>query len=178
MFVIEHMEPRLYKWCILEYSHISDIVGKSSLMFTNLRDSEIKKLKALGRTEKRSVNDLNFANACILDPFAEKQLSTDDKFDYYVFGGILGDMPMRKRTEEIHGSERRNLGHEQMSTDTAVAVAKHILDGGKMSELEFVDEAEVDVEDGESFILPYRYISRDGRAVLAPGLSEHMKKGF
>ncbi|MBI4148313.1 hypothetical protein HY490_03415, partial [Candidatus Woesearchaeota archaeon] len=34
-FVIEHLEPKVFQWCVLEYRHISQIVGKENLWFTN-----------------------------------------------------------------------------------------------------------------------------------------------
>ena len=35
IYVIEHLEPRIYRWCVIEYKHISKIVGKENLWFTN-----------------------------------------------------------------------------------------------------------------------------------------------
>ncbi|PIY60292.1 hypothetical protein COY95_02530 [Candidatus Woesearchaeota archaeon CG_4_10_14_0_8_um_filter_47_5] len=35
-FIIEHMEPELYPWCLLEYRHISQIVGKGQVVFTKV----------------------------------------------------------------------------------------------------------------------------------------------
>ena len=65
MFVIEHLEPKLFKWCLLEYAHISFFVGKKNLLFTNIKSAALNKF---GRVESRSVKQLRFVNACILDP--------------------------------------------------------------------------------------------------------------
>ena len=71
-FIIEHLEPRLFKWCIIEYTHISEIVGKDNLIFTNIRENDIKKLEKLGEVYTKSVKKMNFDNSCVLDPFAKK----------------------------------------------------------------------------------------------------------
>jgi len=179
MFVIEHLEPRLFRWCLIEYKHISEIVGRDQLIFANV---ESEKLRDLGQVEKQSVNDMNLQKCCVLDPFAKEELTTSDKFDYYVFGGILGDEPMQGRTEKeltLKGV-RRHIGKEQMSTDTAVYVVKHIIEGGNMSDLSFQDEIEIDIKEGESIILPFRYVVESGEPVLAPGLLDFLRtrKGF
>jgi len=175
MYVIEHMEQQLYKWCIIEYTHISEIVGRENVMFTNVKD--VEKFKGVGDVRSERVSELNLKNACVLDPFAEKALSADEKFDYYVFGGILGDEPMQKRTAELDiPAERRHLGRKQMSTDTAVYVAKHIIDGGKLSDLEFKDEIEIPIQEGESMILPYRYVMIDGQPMLPKNFVEFLKQ--
>jgi len=172
MFVIEHMEDKLYKWCRLEYAHIAKITG-NDVIFTSMK-AAIPGLKC----DKRQFTELGLKNVCVLDPFAAKMLSSDDKYDYYVFGGILGDEPMQGRSREIPGKVRRNLGTAQMSTDTAVYVAKHILDGGRMDDLKFRDEIEIEIDDGESMILPFRYVLVQGQPMLPKGLAEHLKKGF
>ena len=48
-FIIEHLEPELYDWCLIEYEHISKIVGKENLIFTNIN----KKYKNTGLLMKR-----------------------------------------------------------------------------------------------------------------------------
>ena len=69
----------------------------------------------------------------------------------------------------------RNLGKEQMSTDTAVLVTKMILDGNNLSEIEFKDTIELETNDGEEVILPYRYVMKEGKPVLPKGLFEMLK---
>ena len=174
-FVIEHMDE-ISEWCILEYTHISEIVGKENLIFTKVNSD---KLNGLGIIKKESVHNLKFENVCVLDPEAEKILSPDDKFDYFIFGGILGDFPPRKRTREINiEGERRNLGDVQMSTNTAVYVAKKISEGKKFSDLDFQDDLIIPISDGEEVILPYRFVKENGKLVLPPGYIEMAKKEF
>ena len=33
-FIIEHLEDEVWEWCILEYRHMSEFVGKENLIFT------------------------------------------------------------------------------------------------------------------------------------------------
>ena len=49
-FVIEHLESELYEWCLIEYEHISKIVGKDNLTFTNIKSEDKKKLRDYGIT--------------------------------------------------------------------------------------------------------------------------------
>jgi len=174
-YIIEHLEDEVWEWCLLEYRHISSIVGKENLIFTNVEDNKVKEL---GEVRKESVLNMNFSNCCILDMNAEKELSFDDKFDYFIFGGILGDNPPKGRTKVLNklNCEKRSLGKEQMSTDTAVLVTKMILDGKKLSEIEFKDTIELETNDGEDVILPYRYVIKDGNPILPKGLFEMLKK--
>ena len=58
MFVIEHLEPKLSKWVLIEYSHISKIIGKRNLIFTNVRKSS-EKLNKIGKTERKKISELN-----------------------------------------------------------------------------------------------------------------------
>lgn len=103
------------------------------------------------------------------------------KFNYFVFGGILGDFPPQKRTKKrLRGlkAERRNLG-KKMSTDTAVYVTKEIIKGKKPRELEFEERLVVPVKKGEEIILPFRYVLVGGKPLLPKGFKEFVKrKGF
>lgn len=178
-FIIEHLEDEVWDWCVLEYRHMSEIVGKDNLIFTNVPEKEKHKLEKLGRVETKSIRELNFKKCCLLEMISDKELVTNDKnkFDYFIFGGILGDNPPQGRTKILHGlCEMRNLGQEQMSTDTAVLVTNMILNGKKLNEIEFKDEIELDTNEGESVILPYRYVIKDGKPVLPKGLFEMLKK--
>lgn len=175
-FIIEHLEPEIYKWCILEYEHISSFVGKENLWITNVCGKELEKFAKLS---EKSVSKLNLKKACVLDPEATQELSFDDakKFDYFVFGGILGDYPPRKRTqEELNlNCERRNLGKEQMATDNAVYVAKEILNGKKLSSIEFQDGVEIEIKEGEAVQLPYKYVLVKGKPLICEALIEMLK---
>src|SRR3989344_8366191 len=141
-FVIEHLEPELYEWCLIEYGHISEIVGKGNLIFTNIKNkNDENKLKKYGTVYKKSISELKFEDICVLSQYAEETLKhkDKDKFKYLVLGGILGDNPAKRRTEGIITGlkrnkikfEERNLGSKQMPTDAAAYVSKKILDGKK-----------------------------------------------
>lgn len=180
--IIEHLEEELYPWCLLEYKHISQIVGRKNLIFTSIKPAQKTKLKLLGKVESKSVLDMNLGKTGFLDPEAKKELSPEDKFDCLVFGGILGDYPPRQRTAEWLAGRRvetRNLGKEQMATDTAVYVAKRITEGKRLNEIKFLDELHLATGKGEEVILPYRYVLEKGKPVLAKGFLQFVKKnGF
>jgi ribosome biogenesis SPOUT family RNA methylase Rps3 len=184
-YIIEHMDKRLYKWSLLEYTHLAQIVGRKKLIFSNIKTaSQQEKLKALGNIEKKSVTQLNLSKACVLDPHATKLLTPEDskKFEYFIFGGVLGDHPPRKRTEELTAQipfkvEKRNLGKKQMSTNTAVLVAKMILeDKTSFDNITFQDEISVEINEFACIDLPYRYVVKDGNPVLPQGMIEFLKK--
>ena len=68
-FIIEHLEKELYEWCLIEYQHISEIVGKNSTIFTNINKKNIKKLKKYGIVFEKSVSELKFNNLCVLSQY-------------------------------------------------------------------------------------------------------------
>jgi ribosome biogenesis SPOUT family RNA methylase Rps3 len=193
--IIEHLDEEVFPWSLIEYNHISEIVGKDNVTFTNLESKKNKEqLKNLGKTEDKSIKKTEikekFGKICLLDPKAEKLLSPEDadEFDAFLFGGVLGDHPMKGRTEKHFADmkiEKRNLGDKQMSTDTAVLVAFKILEEKKKFEdLDFIDELEIVLEqekkEGEegkkySQILPYRYLVENGKPILPKGLIEYLQ---
>src|SRR3989344_8842271 len=94
VFIIEHLEPELYEWCLIEYESISRIVGRKNLWFTNIKTGkDRRRLSKMGKTFREKVKDMNLKRICILDPFASKKLNPVEasEFDYYIFGGILGN---------------------------------------------------------------------------------------
>jgi len=181
IFVIEHLEPKMYPWCLLEYKHMSEIVGEQNLIFTNVK-SGADKLKKLGEVKEESVKELKLQRACILDPSAKKLLTPEDKkkYDYFIFGGILGDNPQRFRTKRDLTSKLKlpafHLGPKQMSTDTAVYVTKKILEGTPLEKLKFVEEIEFEDKDGCFVGLPFRYVVEKGKIITAKGLKEFVLK--
>lgn len=186
-FIIEHLEPELYEWCLIEYMHISDIVGKNNLIFTNVKDKkENSKLKKLGNVSEKSVSGLGLRGICVLSQYSKKQLTTKDKnrFRYFIFGGILGDNPARKRTNSIVKLleksrvkfEERTLGNKQMPTDSAVYVAKKILDGGKLSDFRFVDDLEIEISGNESINLKFRYVVDKNKVIISKKLVDYLRK--
>lgn len=184
-FVIEHLEPEVYGWCIIEYQFISEKVGKNNLIIANVRKKDPPKLKELGSIKKQSVAGLKLGNVCLLDSNAGKTLSSEDsgKFKYFLFGGILGDNPPKGRTKGLIRKlsqnkikfEARNLGREQMPTDTAVYAAKKILEGAKLGDLKFKEGIEIEIKGGESVILPYRYILENNKPVISGRLVDYLK---
>ena len=192
-YIIEHLEPELFEWCLIEYDHISRIVGRENLIFTNIKNKKnASKLKKFGDVSNEKFSELGYKldfdknKICILSQYAQKTLETIDKnkFEYFVFGGILGDKPAKRRTEDIIKEfkqnkirfEERNLGNAQMPTDNAVYASKKILDGAKLNELKFIDEVEIQINENESVSLPFRYIVDDNKLVISEKLVEHLRK--
>ncbi|MFH1066084.1 MAG: SAM-dependent methyltransferase [Nanoarchaeota archaeon] len=194
-YVIEHF-GKAFKWHLIEYEHISKLVGKENLIFTNVKGKK-EALSAFGETRKESiaelcehasgdpneVRNLGFPDVCILDPASDKILTPEDckRFKYLVFGGILGDYPPRERTKELltcrmKNVETRNLGKEQMPTDNAVYAAKLIAEGKRFEDIKFIDTIEIDVRKGLSVELPFRYISINGKPLVSEKLVEFLKK--
>lgn len=185
IYIIEHLEPELFEWCIIEYRHISKIVGKENLWITSIKESDADKLKGYGKIITSSVTSLNLnqSKMCILDPESSTILSPEDNksFDYFIFGGILGDSPPRKRTGPeltrfLPNAQTRNIGNKQMSTDNAVFVTKTILSGIPMEKIPFKDEIEITLKKGESTIFPYRYALVNGKPLVSPELIKYLKK--
>lgn len=181
IYVVEHLEPFLSKWVRLEYAHISAIVGKKNLLFTNIKKkADAARLVHLGKVSPKSVTKLKLKNACILDPSSKLALSRKDAhFRYLIFGGILGDAPMLGRTKKELSSKlslpARNLGRRQMSTDTAIYVAKKIISGIPFSKIRFRDKIEIAIAKHESVILPFRYALVKNKPLLPPGLVAYLK---
>ncbi|MBI2629659.1 hypothetical protein HYW76_01015 [Candidatus Pacearchaeota archaeon] len=187
IMIIEHLEPELYPWCIIEYKSISKIIGKSNLWFTNIKKEDKNKLEKYGKVSELSVKELNLKNSCILDPEAPNTLTSEEakNFSFFIFGGILGDYPPRKRTEVeltkfIRNAEKRNIGKQQFSTDNAVFVVKQILQGKNLKEMKFQNEIEIPTGKYDSVILPYLYplVKNKPRISKELVLFLKKKKGF
>jgi len=186
IYIIEHLEPELFEWCLIEYEHISETVGKENLWFTNIKSSDVKKLLKFGKVFSESVRNMDLNSACVLDPESDNTLSPTDNFEYYIFGGILGDYPPKKRTKKeltkfIVNVQTRNIGKEQMSTDNAVFTVKQIVEKGKkFNELEFIDNASIEINEFESVDLPYRYNLVDDKPFMSLKIKNYLikKKGF
>ncbi|MEM4230732.1 MAG: hypothetical protein QXF25_02555, partial [Candidatus Pacearchaeota archaeon] len=102
IYIVEHLEQTLWDWCIYEYENISKIVGRKNLWITNIKNKkERKKLERFGKAFEESVSKMSLKNICVLDPEANKTLEPKEakKFEYFIFGGILGDFPPKKRTK-------------------------------------------------------------------------------
>lgn len=181
IFVIEHLEPKLWPWCLIEYKNISKLVGKNNVWFTNIRDGK-SSLEPYGRVFGESVQDLGLADACILDPDAQETLTPHlaKKYTYFIFGGILGDEQFNWRTkQELTRFMKKlpafNLGPGQFSTDNATYVTKKIIDGTLLEKIPFQDTIEVDIKKGESVVLPYRYPLINGKPQISNELVRYLK---
>lgn len=178
-YIIEHLEERLYRWCVIEYENCSKIVGAENLIITNIPKASVGRLGRFAEVHTESISSLGLRRICVLDPKAKAALSPQDRFSFLVFGGILGDAPMRGRTQrELSkplGAETRNLGKRQMPTDNAVYVAKHIADGGHLSELRFIDRPEFRTGRGEAVTLPFRFVEVQGKPMLSGRLLRLLK---
>jgi ribosome biogenesis SPOUT family RNA methylase Rps3 len=182
IYIIEHLEEKMWEWCIIEYKHISKTVGRENLWFTNVKKGG-KELSEYGRVLKESVAELGLKNVCVLDPESEERLtpSAAKRFDCFIFGGILGDYPAKKRTKKeltsrIKGAVSFNIGKEQMSTDNAVKVVKEIYDGTPFENMQFKDEIEIRTAEGESVMFPFRYLVIGGKPFISKELVEYLRK--
>ena len=187
-YVIEHMEEGFSEWVILEYSQIIKEVGKQNLILTSLpagtTGSDIPaRLSDLGLqwTTDECVNIENGSIArdrvCLLDPAAETELDPEDagKFDYFVFGGILGSHPRIDRTgilRKKYGLAGRRLGALQMTTDTAIRTTQKIVqDQVEFTDIKFLDYPEIRYNKYESTEMPFRYIvDEEGTPILPEGM--------
>ena len=183
IFIIEHLEPELYDWCIMEYKHISKIVGKENLWFTNIKKSNANKLNKYGQVFSSSVKEMSLSKVCILDPEADETLNPNNSkdYEYFVFGGILGDYPPKKRTEQelsrfMRNAKKFDIGKEQMSTDNAVYTVKQIISGKRLSDMKFQDSVEIKVNKVMSTKLPYKYNLVNGKPLISPELINFIKK--
>lgn len=186
IFIIEHLENRLWKWCLSEYKNISKIVGKSNLRFSNVKRGN-KMLEKYGKVFKESVKEMNLKNTCILDPDSNMILKSKEarKFNFFIFGRILGNYPPRKRTKKVLSRfiphvKIRNIGKKQMATDNAVYVVNKIINGKEINELKFKDKIEIEINEIESVILPYRYVLLYGKPLISKEIIYYLKrkKGF
>lgn len=136
-------------WVRLEYAQMLKNAGKQSkVLFTSLSASSAAALpgqlaSAVGdatnvaaceatttpildllATAGPNGTPVPISKVCLLDPKAPLVLSPADgapgAFEFFLFGGILGDDPPRDRTGELRklGFETRHLGSVQMTTDT------------------------------------------------------------
>src|SRR3989344_2575675 len=184
IYIIEHLDKALYKWSFAEYKHLSKVVGKNNLWFTNIRIKDKKKLKPYGKVYNQSIKSIiiNRKKLCILDPASKNILKPIDKrkFKYFLFGGVLGDYPRRRRTKKALTNPlkttTRNLGSRQMSTDNAVYTTYKILSGTSFKELKFIDNLEIPKGKYESIILPFRYNLVDKKPFISKHVLEHLKK--
>lgn len=182
IYIVEHLEPKLWAWCLIEYKHISKIIGKERLLFTNINRKDLRKLVKYGKVFTESVQELKLVNACILDPEAPEKFTPKKaaSYKYLIFGGILGDYPPRKRTAKelsvfFPKLPKYNLGNMQMSTDNAIYVAKRIVEGVPFSKLRFRDCITARLNKIESVDFPYRYALVRKKPLISKELIKYLK---
>lgn len=142
VLTLEHMEPEttLSPWVNAEYGHMAQLLkGASQLVFTRVSThlnasfpENLRSQTTPGTTDEwLKKQGIDKSRICLLDPSAPIALSpSDSKFDLFLFGGILGDDPPRDRTKELRqlGYEGRHLDKVQMTTDTALAVTRRVIE--------------------------------------------------
>nr|GAT58464.1 predicted protein [Mycena chlorophos] len=120
---------------------------------------------------------------------AEKGLAPEDgdgEFEWFLFGGILGDDPPRDRTSELRvlGFPTRHLGPVQMTTDTALGVTKKVVhDKIPLDKIPYVDFPTICFNPKESVEMPFRYIADEKNEPILPLgmrklLHEDLNKSF
>ncbi|MEM0217833.1 MAG: SAM-dependent methyltransferase [Candidatus Nezhaarchaeales archaeon] len=180
LFVVEHLEPRLSKWVLIEYEHASLIVGKDNLAFTNVKKG-FKTLEKLGKVYRESATEL-FDNerVIVLDPKADKLLepSDFDNVESVVVGGILGDHPPRGRTfalitSKMRRARARSLGNRQFSIDGAIYMALKVAQGVKLSDIPVADSLTLKCGNLEIY-LPFSYPLVNGKPVICPKLIDYL----
>ncbi|KAF8452742.1 SAM-dependent RNA methyltransferase [Boletus edulis BED1] len=211
-YVIEHMEEdeatpsSLPPWVELEYTHMKMLAGASArVLFTNLSQRSCaslrEKLASLsGPVASHGVytqsilemlknQEISLSQVCLLDPKAERKLEPEDglEFEWFIFGGILGDDPPRDRTSQLRqlGFPTRHLGPVQMTTDTALGVTKRVIhDKVSLEEIPYVTFPTIKFNARESVEMPFKYIADrpGGEPLLPPGMKEllyeDLNKGF
>ena len=200
-YIIEHMEEGFSEWVILEYSQILREVGAENLILSSLPESTTEKdipqrLLKLGlrwtTKDLKGINEdfkdlelLKDGRVCLLDPRATIDLQPEDatKFDYFVFGGILGDHPPRDRTKELKTAYpnlliSRRLGDKQMTTDTAIRTTQLIIkDRIAFEDIKFIDYPEFRFNKNEATEMPFRYVlDKEGKPILPEGMLVLIKK--
>lgn len=183
MLVIEHCEPALSEWLILEYKHSAKIWPRK-ITFTRVNDKKTANaLKKIGEVEEQKAKDLLHGKKCIvLDPQSKKTLTTRDfsNYDAVIVGGILGYEKPIGRTKELitdkSGFETRNIGNIQLTIDGAVFVANAIALGLKLKDIEITKEIEIVHDSVHSTILPFGYPIINDTPVITPGLVEYLNR--
>jgi ribosome biogenesis SPOUT family RNA methylase Rps3 len=183
VLAIEHCEPKLSKWLLLEYTHAAKLWG-THLVFTRVKDKKTAHtLQKFGRTEHHKAKDVFSNKRClILDPQAKKPLSPTDctTHDVIIIGGLLGYEKPHGRTKTMITNETsfdtRHLGKLQLSIDGAVFVTKAICLGMNLNDIEIASEIEIIHDTVHSTILPFGYPIIENIPVITPGLVKYLTR--
>ena len=102
-YIIEHMDDELWEWSVIEYRHAAEHIGADNLIVTNVKQAEHDKLSGCCEVKTERAASLGLQKVCVLDPAAEQTLEPGDaeRFDYLVFGGILGNEKPEGRTKGL-----------------------------------------------------------------------------
>ncbi|KAF5310312.1 hypothetical protein D9611_012033 [Ephemerocybe angulata] len=202
-YVIEHMEDdeetskAIPPWVELEYAHMRILAGPDAeVHFTHLSKASSTSLNTIFSSDENSEGKakatchsqglvdmmkergIPIEKVCLLDPKAEKVLAPEDgdgEFEWFLFGGILGDDPPRDRTGELRvlGFPNRHLGPVQMTTDTALGVTKLVVqDKIPLNKIPYVNQPTITFNAKESVEMPFRYIADGSEPRLPPGMRE------
>ncbi|KAL0942626.1 Protein arginine N-methyltransferase SFM1 [Colletotrichum truncatum] len=190
-YIVEHLDPELGPWSELEYIAIAKETHAaggtfllSSLPAAFVVPDKLKEVPAL-KAENRGVEELyaqDKSRVCLLDPSAASDLSPEDgeKFDAFLFGGILGDDPPRDRTSELRkkGFEGRRLGPTQMTTDTAVRVTRIVVEEKiPLDKIPYAEYPELKFNEHESTQMPFKYVKdKDGNPIMPEGMVDLIRK--
>ncbi len=183
IFVIEHLEPEIGKWLIMEYRHASKIVGENRLVFTNVKKkTHAIKLSKFGSVKPESFSELfRPEEIIILDMKASKPLRVQDFAckKAVVVGGILGDHPPKGRTfrlitSRVPEAAARNLGKFQFGIDGAVYMAKCVSEGTPLSEIPIKRRLTIKAGETHFIILPYAFPVRGGKTIISQELVDYL----
>jgi ribosome biogenesis SPOUT family RNA methylase Rps3 len=185
--IIENCEERLSDWLLAEYRHCSEIWP--GLLFTGIRRKKDRKLlEDIGEVSELDSFEYTGGSGCIiLDHMAQDELTEKEmrRYPYLIVGGILGyDRPLGRTakliTSKFDASRNitRNMGRIQMTIDSAVFVARAILLGASVAEIEVSREVEIKWDDVHTTHLPYGYPIVDDKLILTPGIIDVLRKGW
>ncbi|KAF9355203.1 hypothetical protein BGX26_006853 [Mortierella sp. AD094] len=161
----------MHDWCKLEYEHMISVCGPDHVYFTALTPSTLAGMpETLSKAHCHTEDILTMGDriphekVCLLDPASPHVLSPEDgeTYDFFLFGGILGDDPPRDRTGELRklGFATRHLGPIQMTTDTALNVTRRVVEGKvPLDQIPFIDHPEIKLRKKETVTMPFRYIA-------------------
>jgi ribosome biogenesis SPOUT family RNA methylase Rps3 len=183
LLVIEHCEPALSKWLLLEYKHAAKL-WDGGIVFTRVADNKTARvLQKFGTVQKEKAKDIFSNKKCIvLDPQAKKPLTPNDclRCDAIIIGGLLGYEKPKGRTKKFISDksdfETRHLGKLQLSIDGAVFVTKAICLGLNLKDIEIAREIEIIHDPIHSTILPFGYPIIEDKPVITPGLIHYLSK--
>lgn len=190
VIVVEHCEPELSPWLILEYRHASIIYGREHVWFTNIPLRYHKLLSRYGHVRSESIVNLvrnsvvNPLEVIVLDPKAKQELTYGDleSAKYVVIGGILGDHPPRGRTWDYitskmpPGTRSFNIGSGQYSIDGSAFYVDYMWRNRGLRGFSYVDGIVIETGFGEIY-LPFRYPVVNGKPLIADGLEYYLKYG-